>query len=153
MRQSLNLLSFSWGLSWFSSVPPDKCQDSTLKLGHGHFLPNLFNTSFTYDPFIWHDIVLVTEKVLLNNLQTISFIFILMSYHTTAVPFPELFSGPLGPPHEILLLLQSRNAICTSHSIITINLHWVPYKICPQPVSTLESWQNACTLPCRQGFC
>jgi hypothetical protein len=30
-----------WGFSWFSSVPPHKCQDSRayLKLGHDHFLP------------------------------------------------------------------------------------------------------------------
>jgi hypothetical protein len=32
----------SWGFSWFSSVPPGKCQDSTLKLSHDHFLPSLF---------------------------------------------------------------------------------------------------------------
>jgi hypothetical protein len=31
-----------WGFSWISSVPPGKCQDSTLKLGHDHFFPNLF---------------------------------------------------------------------------------------------------------------
>jgi hypothetical protein len=31
-----------WGFSWFSSVLPGKCRDSTLKLGHDHFLPNHF---------------------------------------------------------------------------------------------------------------
>jgi hypothetical protein len=47
---------------WFSSVPPGKCQDSTLKLGHDHFLPILFNSSLTYHPFIQRYIVSVTEN-------------------------------------------------------------------------------------------
>jgi hypothetical protein len=30
------------GNSWFSSISPGECQDSTLKLGYCRFLPNLF---------------------------------------------------------------------------------------------------------------
>jgi hypothetical protein len=39
-------LSWDWlswlRFSWFSSVSPGKCWGSTLKLGHGHFLPPSF---------------------------------------------------------------------------------------------------------------
>jgi hypothetical protein len=31
---------YSEVFSWFSSVPPGKCRDSTLKLGHNLFPPN-----------------------------------------------------------------------------------------------------------------
>jgi hypothetical protein len=31
-----------WGFSLFSKVPPGKCQDSTIKLGHDYLLQNLF---------------------------------------------------------------------------------------------------------------
>jgi hypothetical protein len=32
-----------WGFSWFFSVPPGECRDSTLMLGHGFLLPNPFH--------------------------------------------------------------------------------------------------------------
>jgi hypothetical protein len=31
-----------WGVSWFHSVSPGECRDSTSKLGHDRFLPNTF---------------------------------------------------------------------------------------------------------------
>jgi hypothetical protein len=42
---------------WFSSVPPGKCWDSTLRVGHDRFLPQPSNSSFTYHPFIQCHIV------------------------------------------------------------------------------------------------
>jgi hypothetical protein len=53
---------------WFSLVPLWKCQDSTVKLGHIHFLPHP-NSSLTHYPLIGHYIVLVNEKALLKKLQ------------------------------------------------------------------------------------
>jgi hypothetical protein len=42
-----------------------------LKLGHDCFLQNPLRChAFTYHPFTWHYIVLVTEKSSLNKLQT-----------------------------------------------------------------------------------
>jgi len=37
----------------FSSVPPDKCRDCTLKLSHGRFFHVISNSSLTYHTFIW----------------------------------------------------------------------------------------------------
>jgi len=36
---------------WFSSVPPGKFWDSTLKLGHDRFLPNPFQFIIHLSPF------------------------------------------------------------------------------------------------------
>jgi hypothetical protein len=46
--------------SWFFTVPPDECRDSTLKLGDEHFAPDPFQS--TYHPIIRRYIILVTEK-------------------------------------------------------------------------------------------
>jgi hypothetical protein len=40
-----------WGISWFSSILPSKCWDSTLKLGQNHFLPNPFQLLIYFAPF------------------------------------------------------------------------------------------------------
>jgi hypothetical protein len=49
-----------WGFLWFSSILPGECWDSTLKLGHSHFLPNPFQFIIHYHPFIQCYIALVT---------------------------------------------------------------------------------------------
>jgi hypothetical protein len=41
------------GFSWFSSVPPGKCWDSSLKLGHGRLVLNLFQFIIHLSPFHW----------------------------------------------------------------------------------------------------
>jgi hypothetical protein len=77
----------SWGSSWFYSVPPDKCLDSTLKLGHDRFLPNPFQSIFH---LAYHSTLhsLVTEKASLNKLPTNSTIHVL---HTaTKIPIKDL---------------------------------------------------------------
>jgi hypothetical protein len=58
-RDWLSLLRFSVA---FLSLPGE-CEDSTLKLGHDCFLLNPFQFIIHYHPFIWQNIVLVTEKV------------------------------------------------------------------------------------------
>jgi hypothetical protein len=54
---------------WFSPVPPGKCPDSTLKLGHDRFLPNPFQfiIYLSYYSMLYS---LVTEKASLNTLPT-----------------------------------------------------------------------------------
>jgi hypothetical protein len=42
----------NWGFSWYSSVPPGECWDSSLKLGHIASFKILSNSSFTYNPII-----------------------------------------------------------------------------------------------------
>jgi hypothetical protein len=37
--------------SWFSSVPPCECSNSTLKLVHDHFLPNPSHSIIHLSPF------------------------------------------------------------------------------------------------------
>jgi hypothetical protein len=60
----------SWPrFSWFFSVPPSKCWDSTLKLVHDNFFHILSNLSLIYHPFIWCFIDWVTEKASLNKLE------------------------------------------------------------------------------------
>jgi hypothetical protein len=77
--------SYLWGLgfksqlrdrlSWlkffmvFLSVPPAKCWDSTLKLSHYCSFQILSNSWFTYHPFTWWYVVLVTKKLPLNKIQ------------------------------------------------------------------------------------
>jgi hypothetical protein len=59
----------SWlRFSWFSSVPPGKCRDSTLKLGHDRFLPHPFQCFIHLSSFHSTLIVLVAEKASLNKL-------------------------------------------------------------------------------------
>jgi hypothetical protein len=48
-----------WDLSWIFSVPPGKCQNNALKLGHDCFLPNLSQVILHFHPLIWHHIVWV----------------------------------------------------------------------------------------------
>jgi hypothetical protein len=50
-------------------VPPGKFRNSILKFYHNRFFKILTNSSFTYHPFIWQYIVLVSEKASLNELQ------------------------------------------------------------------------------------
>jgi hypothetical protein len=67
--QGSNLGYPDWGFSWFSSVPPGKFWDSTLKLGNDRFLPHPFQYithsshlhSMLYDLSHW--------KETLNKLQ------------------------------------------------------------------------------------
>jgi hypothetical protein len=40
-----------WDFSWFSSVPPSECRDSTLKWGHVRFLPNPFQYIISHLPY------------------------------------------------------------------------------------------------------
>jgi hypothetical protein len=57
--------------SWFSSVYPSECRDSTLILDHERFLPNPFQfIFFTYHPFIWCYIVWVSKRGSPSKLQT-----------------------------------------------------------------------------------
>jgi hypothetical protein len=56
--------------SWFFSVHPGGCRESTLKLGYGHFRPKPLQFTINLSPF--HStiyIVLGTEKASLNKLQ------------------------------------------------------------------------------------
>jgi hypothetical protein len=48
-------LSWSSFFSWFSSVPPGECGDSTIKLGHD-YLQVIFNLSLTHHP-ICHSLI------------------------------------------------------------------------------------------------
>jgi hypothetical protein len=41
-----------WEILWFSSVPPGKYLNVTLKLGHGRFFDTFSNSSFSYHWFI-----------------------------------------------------------------------------------------------------
>jgi len=57
----------SWlRFSWFSTVPPRECRDSTLKLGHDRFVPNPFQFIIRLS-YHRH---LVIEKASLNKLPT-----------------------------------------------------------------------------------
>jgi hypothetical protein len=47
---------------WFSSVPSGECRDSTLKLGHNRFFPNILQ--FTYLPIIRFYTDLIIEEAL-----------------------------------------------------------------------------------------
>jgi hypothetical protein len=58
-----------WGFSWFSSLPPNKCWDSTLKLGHHCFLWIIFQFIIHSSRLIRRYIVGVTAKASLNGLQ------------------------------------------------------------------------------------
>jgi hypothetical protein len=39
-----------WGFSWFFSVPPGECPDSTLKFGHDRLLPDPFQFTIYLSP-------------------------------------------------------------------------------------------------------
>jgi hypothetical protein len=51
------------GFSWFSSVHPGECRDSTLKLGHDLFLPNSLQFIIYLLPLIRLYVALVTENL------------------------------------------------------------------------------------------
>jgi hypothetical protein len=52
----------------FSSVPPRKCRDNTLKYGHDPFHSKSFHSSLTCHSFIRRYIASVIEKASLNKL-------------------------------------------------------------------------------------
>jgi hypothetical protein len=61
-----------WGFSWYSSVPSGEFRDSTLKLGHDHFLQNPFHFVIHLSPFystLYTYVVFVSEKASLNKLK------------------------------------------------------------------------------------
>jgi hypothetical protein len=57
-----------WGFSWFSSVLPGNCRDSTLNQARTAFFHILSIWSFTYHPFIRCYIIWVTKKASLNEI-------------------------------------------------------------------------------------
>jgi hypothetical protein len=61
------------GISWFSSVPPAECKDSTLKLGHDRFVPNPFQLIVIHlSPCHWRYKVLLLEKRRKINYQPVN---------------------------------------------------------------------------------
>jgi hypothetical protein len=61
-----------WGFSWFFSVMPGKCLYSTLNQVTAASLQILYCSLFTHRPFVRRCIIWVTQKALLNELQTTS---------------------------------------------------------------------------------
>jgi hypothetical protein len=57
---------------WFSSIPPDECMDSTLKLGHDRFLPNPFQFNIIHS--------YITPSSMLYNLVTVKVSYNLPTY-------------------------------------------------------------------------
>jgi hypothetical protein len=119
-----------WGFSWFSSVLPGECQDSTLNLGHNSLLPNPFQFSIHSSPYHYSAryIILVTAKALWNKWQ------IHISINSTLI-----LSSNLSVGHLTGLFLQAfqhnsvYNAPSTSSSLICSSYYfkctkyWTPH--------------------------
>lgn len=90
-----------WGISLFPSIPPGESRDSTQKLCHDHFLPNLFRIILTPYRLYKHIVTTMMNKInetnkIMENLFCGSYIimfmwnqYVIYAYFTRGVPFSD----------------------------------------------------------------
>jgi hypothetical protein len=113
--------------SWFSSVPPGKCWDSTFKLGS---VPHPFQ--FTCHPFISHYIVWVTEEASFSKLYK-------------AIPTTNVKTD--GRLLHIALQWRTVAQSCDLHMIQDGRVHW---DICIEQQARI--WMYSAEILCTLSF-